>query len=67
MLSDLLCWCRSNGFHDAEDDPDRLYYSRGLGGLDSGEDSGDNESNLGDGDILDWGDPVSAHPYLGRN
>ena len=30
--------------YDAEDDPDRLYFSRGLGRLDSDEDSGDDDS-----------------------
>lgn len=42
--------------YDAEDDPDRLYFSRGLGRLDSDEDSGDDDSvGLGDADD-DWGD-----------
>lgn len=47
--------------YDTEDDPDRLYYSRGLGGLDSDEDSGDDDSvGMGDGDD-GWGDDdVSA-------
>ncbi|GAA5930701.1 hypothetical protein JCM1841_004740 [Sporobolomyces salmonicolor] len=41
--------------YDAEDDPDRLYYSRGLGRLDSDEDSGDEDSDgLGEGEI-GWG------------
>ncbi|BGO88913.1 hypothetical protein NBRC10512_003431 [Rhodotorula toruloides] len=38
--------------YDAEDDPDRLYYSRGLGRLDSDEDSADEDSDvLGEGDL----------------
>ena len=37
--------------YDADDDPDRLYYSRGLGRLDSEEDSGDEDSDVpGEGD-----------------
>ncbi|GAA5901977.1 uncharacterized protein JCM6883_000455 [Sporobolomyces salmoneus] len=37
--------------YDADDDPDRLYYSRGLGRLDSEEDSGDDDSDVpGEGD-----------------
>ncbi|GAA5973297.1 hypothetical protein JCM11641_003058 [Rhodosporidiobolus odoratus] len=40
--------------YDSEDDPDRLYYSRGLGRLDSDEDSYDEGSDgLGDG-ALGW-------------
>jgi mitogen-activated protein kinase kinase kinase len=38
--------------YDAEDDPDRLYYSRGLGRLDSDESSADEDSDgLGEGDL----------------
>ncbi|BGP19019.1 hypothetical protein JCM10213_009272 [Rhodosporidiobolus nylandii] len=38
--------------YDAEDDPDRLYYSRGLGRLDSDEDSEEEDSDgLGDGSV----------------
>ncbi|GAA6053671.1 hypothetical protein JCM3770_001689 [Rhodotorula araucariae] len=41
--------------YDAEDDPDRLYYSRGLGRLDSDEESdGDDSDILGEVD-LGWG------------
>lgn len=41
--------------YDAEDDPDRLYYSRGLGRLDIDEDSGDEDSDvLAEGDF-GWG------------
>ncbi|GAA5917268.1 hypothetical protein JCM8208_006845 [Rhodotorula glutinis] len=41
--------------YDAEDDPDRLYYSKGLGRLDSDEDSeGDDSDVLGEVD-LGWG------------
>lgn len=41
--------------YDAEDDPDRLYYARGLGRLDIDEDSGDEDSDaLADGDF-GWG------------
>ncbi|BGP37387.1 Suppressor of Sensor Kinase (SLN1) [Rhodotorula kratochvilovae] len=41
--------------YDAEDDPDRLYYSRGLGRLDSDEESdGDDSDVLGEVD-LGWG------------
>ncbi|GAA5924987.1 uncharacterized protein JCM15063_005785 [Sporobolomyces koalae] len=37
--------------YDADDDPDRLYYSKGLGRLDSEEESGDEDSDvLGEGD-----------------
>ncbi|GAA5829126.1 hypothetical protein JCM11251_004133 [Rhodosporidiobolus azoricus] len=40
-----------NAMYDVEDDPDRLYYSRGLGRLDSDEDSADEGSDgLADGD-----------------
>ncbi|GAA6061750.1 hypothetical protein JCM10212_000730 [Sporobolomyces blumeae] len=42
--------------YDADDDPDRLYYSRGLGRLDSEEDSGDEDSDaVGEGDVA-WDD-----------
>ncbi|GAA5885121.1 hypothetical protein JCM6882_007238 [Rhodosporidiobolus microsporus] len=45
-----------NAMYDVEDDPDRLYYSRGLGRLDSDEDSADEDSDgLGDGD-MGWHD-----------
>ncbi|GAA6006096.1 hypothetical protein JCM10207_000521 [Rhodosporidiobolus poonsookiae] len=38
--------------YDAEDDPDRLYYARGLGRLDSDEDSEDDDSDImGEGDL----------------
>lgn len=47
---------RHSGIYDPEDDPDRLYFERGLGRLDSDDDSGDEESvGLGDLDD-DWGD-----------
>lgn len=42
--------------YDTEDDPDRLYYAQGLGGLDSDSDSGDNSSlDLGDNEDM-WAD-----------
>ncbi|GAA5955428.1 hypothetical protein JCM3765_006774 [Sporobolomyces pararoseus] len=45
--------------YDQDDDPDRLYYSRGLGRLDSEEDSGDEDSDVlpggGEGDDA-WDD-----------
>lgn len=42
--------------YDTQDDPDRLYYAQGLGGLDSDSDSGDNSSlDPGDHDDI-WGD-----------
>ena len=40
---------------DGDDDPDRLYFSRGLGALDSDSDSGDGDS-AGVGEGNDWGD-----------
>lgn len=62
MLKLNVCDCdrvrygRHSGIYDPEDDPDRLYFERGLGRLDSDEDSGDEESvGLGDLDD-DWGD-----------
>jgi mitogen-activated protein kinase kinase kinase len=46
--------------YDNEDDPDRLYYSRGLGRLDSDEDSGDDDSvGMGDGYYDSGDDEVS--------
>ncbi|KAI5475809.1 mitogen-activated protein kinase kinase kinase [Pseudohyphozyma bogoriensis] len=42
-----------NGLHDLEDDPDRLYFSKGLGRLDS-DDSDDDSVGLGEGN--DWGE-----------
>ena len=43
------------GMYDTEDDPDRLYYSRGLGALDSETDSGDDSASVGDAST-GWGD-----------
>ncbi|KAK4704398.1 mitogen-activated protein kinase kinase kinase, partial [Phenoliferia sp. Uapishka_3] len=40
---------------DGDDDPDRLYFSRGLGALDSDSDSGDSDS-IGVGEGNDWGE-----------
>ena len=41
--------------YDTEDDPDRLYYAQGLGGLDDDSDSGDNSSlDVQDQDDI-WG------------
>jgi mitogen-activated protein kinase kinase kinase len=52
--------------YDAEDDPDRLYYSRGLGRLDSDEDSEDEGSDgLGEGDLgFDDGDVRPLLPFI---
>lgn len=56
---------RQGGMYDAEDDPDRLYFSRGLGRLDSDDDSGDDGSaGLGDGDE-DWADDVVSGQFPG--
>ncbi|KAK4046507.1 Suppressor of Sensor Kinase (SLN1) [Microbotryomycetes sp. JL201] len=45
-----------SGMHDVEDDPDRLYYSRGLGGLDSASESADDDdASLGEASNS-WGD-----------
>ncbi|GJN88041.1 hypothetical protein Rhopal_000997-T1 [Rhodotorula paludigena] len=51
--------------YDAEDDPDRLYYSRGLGRLDSDEDSdGEDSDVLGEGE-LGWGMDEPDEPEYG--
>lgn len=47
--------------YDQDDDPDRLYYSRGLGRLDSDDDSGDDDSDVPrDAQDDQWGDELGA-------
>ncbi|SGY70189.1 BQ5605_C004g03118 [Microbotryum silenes-dioicae] len=67
-----------NRGYDQEDDPDRLYYSKGLGKLDSDDESGDDDSvgmgesyySTGDEDedphANDHEDYDDEHPHLSR-
>lgn len=53
--------------YDAEDDPDRLYFSRGLGRLEDSDDESLDEGSAGLGDTVeDWGEEEVSLKLYGR-